>query len=89
MAQWPSPNHYPKAGLLGPRQRTMSEAPSCTFGHKAAFSIVKPGSAKEPSPTDHERQNADSLVLRRGPSFTHQFRQKIPAQGSYSADPSP
>ncbi|KAK3790005.1 hypothetical protein RRG08_055288 [Elysia crispata] len=52
----------------------MTEAPSYTFGHKAAFSIVKPGAAKEPSPTDHERQNADSLVPRRGPSFTHQFR---------------
>ncbi|KAK3744845.1 hypothetical protein RRG08_050783 [Elysia crispata] len=96
---WPSPNHYPKPGLLGPRQRTMTEAPSYTFGHKAAFSIIKPGAAKEPSPNDYERQNADSLVLRRGPSFTHQFRregtvlwgstEKTPAPCSYVPDPSP
>ncbi|GFR87017.1 protein STPG3 [Elysia marginata] len=96
---WPSPNHYPKPALLGPRQRTMPEAPSYTFGHKAAFSIVKPGAAKEPSPNDYERQNADSLVLRRGPSFTHQFRregtvlwgssEKTPAPCSYAPDRSP
>lgn len=96
---WPSPNHYPKPALLGPRQRTMTEAPSYTFGHRANFSIVKPGAAKEPSPNDYERQNADSLVLRRGPSFTHQFRregtvlwgnsEKTPAPCTYAPDPSP
>ena len=39
-------------------------------------SICPTGSHKEPSPNEYERQNADGLVLRRGPSFTHQFRRE-------------
>ncbi|XP_076436422.1 uncharacterized protein LOC143275959 [Babylonia areolata] len=91
---WPSPSHYPKGSSLGPRQRTMPEAPSFTFGHKMAYSIVKPGAPKEPSPNEYKRQMADGLVLKRGPSFTHQLRregtvlwgasEKTPGPAAYS-----
>jgi len=73
---WPSPSSYRAPPVLGPRQKTVTEAPSFTFGHKQAFSIIKPGAHKEPSPVDYERQKADAQVLRRGPSFSHQFRRE-------------
>lgn len=91
---WPSPTHYKAKSLLGPRQRTMIEAPSFTIGVRNEMTINKSGSDKEPSPVDYDRDIADKLVHRRGPSFSHQFRRegtimwgsqnKTPGPGAYS-----
>ncbi|CAL1525918.1 unnamed protein product [Lymnaea stagnalis] len=70
---WPTPNQYHKGSLMGPRQRTMPEAPAFTFGHKFQLSSPRSGHV-DPSPSDYQREMADRLVLKTGPSFTHQFR---------------
>ncbi|PVD21997.1 hypothetical protein C0Q70_17800 [Pomacea canaliculata] len=73
---WPSPAQYHKPSCLGPRQRTMPEAPSYTFGHRSEYSIVKQGAGKEPSPNEYQPHLADKIVLRRSPAFTHQLRRE-------------
>lgn len=35
-----------------------------------------PGSDKEPSPADYDKDVADKMVLKKSPSFTHQFRRE-------------
>ncbi|XP_021351159.1 uncharacterized protein LOC110448961 isoform X1 [Mizuhopecten yessoensis] len=71
---WPTPNLYKQKSLLGPRQRTMTEAPSFTIGVRKEVSMNKAGSSKEPSPNEYEKDTADKLVHQRGPSYSHQFR---------------
>lgn len=91
---WPSPTHYKSKPVLGPRQRTMTEFPSFTIGTRDEVTFSKAGSNKEPSPVDYDKDIADKLVYRRGPSFSHQFRRegtitwgsqdKTPGPGAYT-----
>ncbi|XP_059145823.1 uncharacterized protein LOC131932952 [Physella acuta] len=71
---WPTPNLYHKGSLLGPRQRTMPEAPSYTFGRK--HQPTKQAVKESPSPCEYSREIADKLILKQGPSFSHQFRRE-------------
>lgn len=41
--QWPSPNIYKQRPLLGPKQRTFSEAPSFTIGNRKQLNLEKKG----------------------------------------------
>lgn len=73
---WPSPTHYKSRPVLGPRQRTMTEAPSFTIGTRNEMTMAKADSTKEPSPVDYDKDIADKIVHTRGPSFSHQFRRE-------------
>ncbi|XP_045188866.2 uncharacterized protein LOC123546554 [Mercenaria mercenaria] len=91
---WPTPTHYRHRPALGPRQRTMIEAPSFTIGTRRETTFSKAGSEKEPSPVDYDKDVADKIVLKKAPAFSHQFRregtvvwsskEKVPGPGSYS-----
>ncbi|KAL4219305.1 hypothetical protein ACF0H5_021884 [Mactra antiquata] len=91
---WPTPTHYRQRPLLGPRQRTMVEAPSFSIGVRRETTFSKRGSDKEPSPVDYDKDVADKVTLKTAPSFTHQFRregtviwsnkEKGPGPGSYN-----
>lgn len=91
---WPTPTHYRHRPALGPRQRTMIEAPSFTIGTRREMTLNKMGSDKEPSPVDYDKDMADKIVLKNAPAFSHQFRRegtvvwpskdKGPGPGSYS-----
>ncbi|KAJ8301004.1 hypothetical protein KUTeg_022523 [Tegillarca granosa] len=73
---WPAPSTYKQKPLLGPKQRTFTEAPSFSIGVRKDFLIGKPGADKEPSSADYDSSNADKQLFSRGPSFSHQFRRE-------------
>ncbi|XP_060604712.1 uncharacterized protein LOC132757450 [Ruditapes philippinarum] len=91
---WPTPTHYRHRPALGPRQRTMVEAPSFTIGTRRETTFSKQGSDKEPSPVDYDKDTADKIVLKKAPAFSHQFRregtvvwankEKVPGPGAYN-----
>lgn len=71
---WPSPNNYRQRSLLGPRQRTYTEAPSFSIGTRKEFSLEKKGAEKDPSPNNYEKEQADKATFPKAPSYSHQFR---------------
>ncbi|VDI72744.1 Hypothetical predicted protein [Mytilus galloprovincialis] len=71
---WPSPNIYKQRPLLGPKQRTFSEAPSFTIGNRKQLNLEKKGSDKEPSPNSYEKSSADKSTFNKAPAYSHQFR---------------
>ncbi|CAG2204368.1 unnamed protein product [Mytilus edulis] len=71
---WPSPNIYKQRPLLGPKQRTFSEAPSFTIGNRKQLNLEKKGSDKEPSPNSYEKSSADKATFNKAPAYSHQFR---------------
>ncbi|XP_062601104.1 ciliary microtubule associated protein 1A-like isoform X2 [Saccostrea cucullata] len=73
---WPTPSTYTQRPLLGPRQRTSTEAPSFSIGVRRKFDLAKPEASKQPSPGDYERNQADRVIYRSSPSFSHQFRRE-------------
>ncbi|XP_022320017.2 uncharacterized protein LOC111122525 isoform X2 [Crassostrea virginica] len=91
---WPTPSSYTQRPLLGPRQRTTLEAPSFSIGVRRKFDLAKPESTKQPSPVDYEKNQADKVVYRSSPCFSHQFRregtilwshnEKTPGPAAYS-----
>lgn len=71
---WPSPTLYKQKSLLGPRQRTFTEAPCFSIGNRKNFSLEKKGAEKEPSPNNYEKSSADKVTFPKAPAYTHQFR---------------
>lgn len=91
---WPTPSSYTQRPLLGPRQRTTIEAPSFSIGVRRKIDLSNPGSFKQPSPGEYEKNQADKVVYRSSPAFSHQFRregtvlwshnEKTPGPAAYS-----
>ncbi|XP_065830145.1 protein STPG3-like isoform X1 [Oscarella lobularis] len=67
---WPGPNSYNMPEVLGHYVIVGTQHPAFSIQKRRPFSIVKPGSEKEPSPNTYRRECSQEYAARRPAAWT-------------------